>query len=437
VRLDLYTGHFSLSNGTKAWRLQGQVWLAYLPDVEVRFTGVGSDLALDPAADTLLDLALPRGRGSAKAQIRGGLWTQAHGAIQGPFRLGRDRPARSIRIHVPNFHHYERASRIRFSGPNFPTFGERLTLEHKDWLVTLDQDPDVGGPNEALREHGGYAIAHVGRIERTSGKAIERQGLKDFLSCLHCFLSFARGFWSGPLVLEGMGARRPLWTEWASRALLTDWRGVSSWFPTYNVSEVTSAFDGFCRLWGQSTWTRAVSGAVHWYIEANLNAGAIEGSLILAHTTLELLAWTYVVEDKGLYSERVFDDGKRFPSAGRIRTLLAALKIPAALPTSLTALQAWAIATSFSGAANDGPDVATRMRNGLVHPTPTRRAALAKAGSSARVEATHLTLLYVELVILALTGYEGQFINRLRWGVTPLEATRLVPWASGAAFDLD
>lgn len=85
----------------------------------------------------------------------------------------------------------------------------------------------------------------------------------------------------------------------------------------------------------------------------------------------------------------------------------------------------------------DGPGAITAMRNGLVHATPTRRADLAKAGSCARFEATHLTLLYVELVVLALIGYEGQFINRRRRGITAPEATRLVPWASGAALDLD
>lgn len=112
-------------------------------------------------------------RGLNARKIRGGTWTEAHGSIQGRFRFGRDRPVRSIRIHVPNFHEYVGAPRIRFSGPNVPTFGARLTLQHKNWLVMLDQTPDVRGLREALLEHGGYAVVHVGRIQRTSGEAID------------------------------------------------------------------------------------------------------------------------------------------------------------------------------------------------------------------------------------------------------------------------
>jgi hypothetical protein len=342
---------------------------------------------------------------------------------------------RSVKLHVPNFHNYIGA-RVVFRGRYGPwPSRSRLTLMHEEWRIYLDQDPQLDQRENSLRANGGYAMTHVGIIERADGRAFRRRDIEDLSSCLHRFLSFARGFWCGPLVLEGMGRRGALWTEWSSEALLTDWQGVASWFPLRDVSEVTVAFDGFCELWNRPLWKRPLAGAVHWYIEANLNAGAIEGSLILAHTTLELLAWIFVVGDRGVLSASHFD---KLSSQERLRELLSTLRIPTAIPASLQAVWKWAAATRPQhSVADDGPSVITRMRNALVHPKPARRSVLEQASGPARVQARQLALLYVELVILALSGYRGKFINRLRTGVTPTEATAVVPWADRAPFTLD
>jgi hypothetical protein len=235
---------------------------------------------------------------------------------------------------------------------------------------------------DLLREHGGYGVGHVGTVARRDNGRFTSSDAQDILTCLFYFLSFARGFWCGPIVVEGMGARKPLWTEWQSRARLTDWQGVWSWFPTEDAAEAGVAFAGFRELWKRETWSQPLREVIYWYVDANLNAGAIEGSLILAHATLERLSWIHLVTHGGR-DEGEFD--RDLKSGERIEALLASLGIPPDLPVSFVPeLAAWASAESIVG----GPWAVAAVRDTLVH--PRRRQKRAPTSAHARLRARQL-----------------------------------------------
>lgn len=165
--------------------------------------------------------------------------------------------------------------------------------------------------------------------------------------------------------------------------------------------------------------------ALHWYVEANMCAGGVEGAVVLAQTSFELLAWTLLVEERRVLSEESFQPGK-LPAMDKLRLLISACGIPLDIPSSLTQLVAFGKANGCS----DGPQTLTQVRNTLVHSNPKKRRKLFDADSQVREEASDLSLWYLELIFLYLFGYRGEYSNRLRSGCWKGEEVETVPWAS-------
>ena len=428
--LKIFRGAFLLRENRHEWRLRGSVDLSWLPSPNLRFHGVVTRGKGMPQHGDDRTVRLP-GSQPARAIVTGVSWgahARVDGAIQGVLHLGRARMVRAIRLHVPNFHDYNGA-RVRFKTGGGGYL--RLSLRHDDWRIELDQTLDTNRIVELLRTQGGFGVGHVGLVTQASGRRFTFADADDLVTCLHFFLSFARGFWCGPLIIEGLGRReRPLWTRWLSHLLATDWRGVASWFPVNDASGAGAAFTGFRDLWGEPAWRNQLRQVVHWYISANVNAAAMEGSLILAHAALERLAWTHLVVIGG-QSPQMFD--KKRTSAQRIEELLLALDIPVSLPSTETQdLSTWA--ASRGREINSGPEIISEVRNMIVH--PKRQAVLMQGARQVRIEAVHLALWYLDVALLALCRYNGRYVNRLHPGPTVLDATMTVPWAANLSMDV-
>lgn len=98
--------------------------------------------------------------------------------------------------------------------------------------------------------------------------------------------------------------------------------------------------------------------------------------------------------------------------------MLKGLGLPAEIPRRLQLMKRLAKARSWQ----NGPRALTEIRNDLVHPNQ----AFPGIGR-VLYEAWKLSQWYVELVILALSGYCGEYTNRInaRW----IGETERVPWA--------
>ena len=102
-------------------------------------------------------------------------------------------------------------------------------------------------------------------------------------------------------------------------------------------------------------WGEPLKLALYWYIESNMNAGGLEGSIILAQAAFESLSWTLLVEDEQMLS---VDGYKKLNADDAIRVLLAKCDIPRAVPASLSALAATAKEYGW-----DTPAAITQIRN--------------------------------------------------------------------------
>lgn len=296
------------------------------------------------------------------------------------------------------------------------TLYRSIVLETDEWRIQLNQLPDVHERLERLKGTGGFTMTHAGNIERVDNKLIAAKAAEEIERGLGLFLSFARGFFCHPALSCGIArTEKKIWEQWGN-PLVERHRPVFSWFDVQHPQALSTVFPGFWQKWKDDTWTATLSDVIYWYCRSNSALSGTDGSLILAQTGLERLAWMYLVESKKSLSQDGFG---KLPAADQIRLLLSQCGIPLGVPPTLPAL------STLSRKYNlDGPGAITEVRNSIVHPKPKR----VLDASAAIVETWRLSLWYFELVLLSLFGYSGEYGNRLRdRSVGEIEK---VPWAT-------
>ncbi len=168
--------------------------------------------------------------------------------------------------------------------------------------------------------------------------------------------------------------------------------------------------------WNSEVWRRPTQTAIYWYLSSNSGRRGVDGGIVLTQTALELLSWTYTVEDRGLITK---DGFKRLTASDRLRLLFASLDIPSVIPASLAKLTALQKGWNW----RDAMDGLTEVRNSIVHPEHKQYGKYEKAF----YEAWNLGLWYLEMVLLRLFDHHGDYGNRLV--SRGLGAVVEVPWA--------
>lgn len=327
--------------------------------------------------------------------------------------------------------------RLRFSLANFPEYiGEPLTwgegpsrgasrdgLHGSDDLGSwaINTVPETRELAKQARKGAGFVITHVGEWIPASGSLTSAEA-GEILSMLHIWFGFLRGAWSGPLFLQGLCDGLPQWRQIAQWTV-EDGREVSTWMPSVTPISLAGLFAGFSLHWRDERWRVPLRTAVWWLVQANADATGTESRIVLAQVALELLAWVHVVEVEQMHTRSDFE---RLSAAGRLRALLQSLAIPTGVPDYMPALAQLCDREAF-----DGPGVITRVRNALVHASENKRAMIAALKGEVRYECAQLALQYVDLVLLAVCGYEGYYAQRGFRGWKGDDEV-LVPWADSA-----
>lgn len=122
---------------------------------------------------------------------------------------------------------------------------------------------------------------------------------------------------------------------------------------------------------------------------------------------LELLGWA-VLQYRGWLTPEIVD---KLPAAARLRLLLTWAGIPVELPADFLALSA--MKGRIGQPSFAGPEMVFKVRNDLVHP-PKKINSLEWPNTQEMFECWRLTAWYLELVILRLLNYRGEYASRLR-----------------------
>jgi hypothetical protein len=312
----------------------------------------------------------------------------------------------------------------------------RAILEAEGWRVTIDTLKEINDLVHSLHSLSGYAITHVGKLERLDGQCFTAKEADDFLEALFCFLSFARGLWSSPILPVGYDASgNPVWIEWNPQRVRVDrWQdeeqNVYSWFGIDSSQSLVEIFPSFMRHWRD--WGESLESVIHWYVESNKQVGGVKGSIVLATAALELLSWITLV-DKGSVSKEDFENpnNKKYGSTSKkINRLIEELSIHQNMQKIRKNQKNLAeFDRKFLGNKNNGLYAFTEVRNSIIHATPENRTRLRNMPDATLIEAWELGLWYVELILLRLFDYQGFYVNRMlrRRLIGGIET---VPWVS-------
>ena len=307
---------------------------------------------------------------------------------------------------------------------NFPPFvcpEYRVVLKADGWIVTIEATDRTDELEQKLKAQGGYVITHMGRIVREGGTAFCSEQLDDLLACLRYCLSFTLGCWAGvalPVGFDGNGNR--VFERWGMHTVgRGSWNALSSWFDPQHAELFLQVFPGFVSLWRDAVWHQPLCSAVYWYLEAN-SAFGVDTAMILAQTALELLAWTYCVQDHKIVSQDAFKPRGGLSASDKVRMLISSLGIPKEIPPELPVLcgrpgKKW----------DDGVHAITDIRNSLVHPDSKVPVSVERDE-----EAHRLSLWYITMALLRLCGHDGVYANILtpgRWA----GVVERVPWGKG------
>ena len=259
-----------------------------------------------------------------------------------------------------------------------------------------------------MRRLGGSAITHSGSIKRTDGSDFTLEELKVILDALHLFLSFVRGSYCGLAFLSGQDSqRKTVWKQWGSREV-EPWRGpLSTWVCPVESEMLSAVFDGFWQRFTDPEWSDTVSQVLRWYLRSNESSEPAVG-IILTQAALERLSNATKGRGSGTKGDRI---------AAALKEARIDPQIPLQCPELITLAQphSWV----------HGPHAFVEMRNDLVHPKPH----LGLVPADAYVEVQCLGQWYIELMLLHLFGYSGQYFNRLEQRVGKGEPIQHVPWA--------
>lgn len=410
----LHEGQLSIRQAAYAGEGDGRLDLVWTSRPKLRFdipslTSVGSVRLADCI------LTIPSLQAEAPAHISDvhvnfgekGNSSGVRGQPDGNMVIGNASPAQHVIFHIMNFWAYLNP-RPKNAPPEYDI--GRVVFDGGGWRVILQSVPGLRDLETCLRYESGYAITHVGRAERVDGSTFSREDSHELFAALHSFLSFARGMWSPPILYIGVdGNGATVWRDWTVRQA-SPWKVVLTWFPELEPQCLTGTFPGFMRLWLDPDRRDILQLGIHWYIEANLGSGAIEGAVILCQTGLERLAYYIMVHERRIFGEHDFRPGG-LSAAERLRRLLKEFRLPTAIGTPrlrvadlprLASAQGW----------RDAPETLVTLRNSIVHPDQRNASRLQNYPIPARREAWTLYLWYFELVLLKWFGYSGNYANR-------------------------
>jgi hypothetical protein len=319
------------------------------------------------------------------------------------------------------------------SGPHL--WNGRLHLASGHWRLTLDDvepptpDPDL---HQRLDEEGGYALTHIGKLERSDETSTDRTQLPDVMAALSQFLSFVAGFNTSVILPRGIGPDgATVWERW-SPPKTEPWRARISCFPQAIVEErkarppaLAPIFERIMEDWTNPDWRELLTYGVGWYLTINPHPNS-ETNITLAQAGLELAAWHHFVPNR--MSKTGFD---RLNAADKLRLLLTEASIPLTIPEGLPDLHTYAQRNVRGGPPwDDGPQALTEIRNLLVHSTKKLRAS--DIPPNVMTGTASLATWYLELALMFLLGYRDIYVSRVHgWRQRP------VPWTESPISSLE
>ncbi len=329
-------------------------------------------------------------------------------------------PVKKVKFSIPNLRMFI-GQPVKRTIEGFTSLSmDRLVFDDDMYTIIIDKEVDYKNRIKKLDEKGGFLILYTGELV-TKNQHVTYSDSKDLFQCLNTFLTFMNGKRTSAIFIQGIHEEEIIWTDYADYYIDAH-KNVASWSKEVITYDLNALWKKFRLLWGKEDDKNFLTSLIHWYIEANGQMGFSEGSIILAQTALELIYNWWIVEQKKMILGK---DSENISASNKIRILISQLNIPSEIPLSFSAL------TKFNETTDnviDAPETIVYIRNAIVHSQQEKRKKLGTIDFQARYEALQVCIWYIELALLCILDYEGEYINRCSKGMYANEREQKVPW---------
>jgi len=285
-------------------------------------------------------------------------------------------------------------------------YKNRITLKNNNSKITIDKHPIYNYLHHELRESNGFQLLYTGKLQLNSLKKISYDEAKNILESFSYFLSFVNGAKTFPLFRIGILKDQIIWKS--ATPYFNDQITYSlSWVTDRTDNGLSNLWKNFDYLWQNQSDQECIKTILHWYIVANISNTFLEGSIVLLQNALELLFHWLIVEKFQFVTAA---DAENSSASFKIGFLLSHYNIPPHLPKEFDHLIKYCKQNNIT----NGPESFTRIRNCIVHPSSKKRKILKDVEQSAKIEALHLGIWYVELILLKHLNFKGTYKNRCK-----------------------
>jgi hypothetical protein len=298
----------------------------------------------------------------------------------------------------------------------------RMTLEFDGFQVELDTVNSNSNQVESSVAKG-VILTHVICVTRKDGKEFNFSRVEKLIETLRFFLSFVRGGWVSVGHSHGLGHNEQLCFEAWDVETVTPGQIIWQWMPHTRPQDVKNTWESFSSRFNDDNFNEILRVAIDFYIQANT---AIEPNtrLVLAMIALEALTDTI----NGVNEWVSHDKFEKLPNADRIRLMLVwagvDIKYLGCVYNAFNTADK-KIPTNWT----NGPAITADLRNWTVHTTLVNRNKLKIIPRMAIYHAAQLSIWHLELVLLRLIGYNGQYRKRTQANFISNREYEQVPWA--------
>jgi len=313
--------------------------------------------------------------------------------------------------------------KLSFVIPNFGIYPiNQLNLTYKTWDISLYPFENIATIFENLDENGGFALTYGGCIRCSAASSFTWEQAKFLIRPLRMFLSFVRGAWCDLLFHCGSLNDNLVFQSFLTPlSPLTRWTRLPQWCNNHIQQDLNMAFNRFMSFYEEGQLEVAqnrvnvydhLSSIISMYIGSGDLEIFGETAIMITQACLESLVYMHAEITSELINEDETADLK-------IRRMLEKMNILVDIPPEAKDLQYYLnIKKRFIPKPRDGPKAITYLRNGIIHPSPEN---LIKpfGAETDRVPSQRamdliivLGRMYMELAILNLLNYRGNYTNR-------------------------
>ncbi|MEH1167324.1 hypothetical protein V6V47_18255 [Micromonospora sp. CPCC 205539] len=307
------------------------------------------------------------------------------------------------KLHWFNLPALRSARLVQSSESGTPDF-YRWEMEVAGWRLRLDRRSDYRAVWADLHSSDKFLMTHVMEVAKADATDFTVDELKSLRLALHMAFSFAFGCHIAPALPVGYDRLgRAVWKHWFVPHC-DPARSISpGWWAEFQGADLDSYLQLAIPALSDSLLGERLRYQTMFAIACMIPTGFLEPRIMVGFAGLEHFIWHRLVVDRQM-SRSAFDQLKGHE---RLRHVLNSASIPVNLEPAITpALHAFAQAEVVrQGRMLDAADIATQIRNRIVHPTDLPR--LVYHINDLITEAWALTRHFLTLLILHALGYRG------------------------------